>query len=337
MSRLYAHTVNYNRDGNRSGWLHRAVWVNHIPRLTPVCRLFGHKPVVDGYGPEPRGLHASRWVCCDRCGVRPDPQGSLDPAQWTVGQSYTGPIGEQPGITWEHLRTVGHHQPGPWPRRPDGVLGAEVVVGPKTVPGVSAQVKVGNAGSEHTLAAHLRIWPLGVIYLHTERHGTGVQRRLNPTGYESYVTGVHVYHGRLGWRVWAPRDGSHTDIPKWRDGSIRISVRDFVLGRRRRDHEHIGDVVHVVVRMPQGDDYEATLGLQRVTVGRERWRKTTSWEVDWECDGGLPTKPEGRGRVFGSSVPVPATAASEGTWPGVAAGEIVREFAVRRARNGVGV
>lgn len=337
MSRLYAHTVNYNRERGRSGWPHRGIWVSHTPRLIPACRLFGHRPVVDGTDGHRPGEPGYRWVCCDRCGTRPDPQGSLDPAQWTVGQSYTGPLGATPGVTWEHLRTVGHHQPGPWPRRPDGTVGAEIVVGPKTYPGASVQVKVGNAGSEHTLAAHLRVWPLGAIYLHTERHGTSVQRRLNPVGYESRVTGVAVDGRRLRWKAWAPRNGGHTRIPGWRDGSIPVNAPDLVLGRRRHECEHIGDAVRAVVRMPHGDDHDVTLRLNRVVTGRKRWRKTVTWEADWDCRGGISTKPAGHGRVCGSGVPVSAVSVSEGTWPELAASEIARDLTVLRARNGVGV
>ncbi|MGI5159361.1 hypothetical protein [Microbispora sp. CA-102843] len=51
--------------------------------------------------------------------------------------------------------------------------------------GFSVGFEVGNCASEHMLEAHLRLGRLLSVYLHTKRFGTWVQRRLNPTGYDS--------------------------------------------------------------------------------------------------------------------------------------------------------
>ena len=87
------HTVDYAKDHEGGPWtlLSRGFRLHDVPRLMLLCRLLGHRPVVDGYGPTGPGLHAARWVVCDRCGVRPDPQGALDPEHWSVGQPYTAP------------------------------------------------------------------------------------------------------------------------------------------------------------------------------------------------------------------------------------------------------
>jgi len=86
-------TVDYRkRDGERPGTLlNRGYFLTGLPRLILLCRLLGHRPVVDGTtGYRDRPGH--RWVCCDRCGVRPDPQGQLDPDRWNIGDRYTGPF-----------------------------------------------------------------------------------------------------------------------------------------------------------------------------------------------------------------------------------------------------
>lgn len=169
LSNMYGHTVDYRKDRAESGWINRGFWLHHTPRLMPLCRLFGHRVVVDGVDIKTYGrnrvqkVDRSRWACCDRCGIRL--QQPID-SDLEIGQPYTDPI--------------------PAPAMADDISGATGVVGGQLVvwgahDGFSAEVKVGNAGSEHTLAAHLHLSKLGALYLHTERHGTWLQRRLVPT------------------------------------------------------------------------------------------------------------------------------------------------------------
>ncbi|MFC7641475.1 hypothetical protein ACFQX6_11140 [Streptosporangium lutulentum] len=243
---MYWHTSDHaKQDGRKPGVLaHRGFWLQDVPRLMLWCRPRGHRPVVDGYGPHARGLDARRWVACDRCGVRPDPQGNLDPDAWAVGQRYDGEFdqGERHVLTTElvqkamnRLRT-GHSLPGAWPKRPTGTLGGELLVG-KTFGVFSVEVKVGNAGSEQTLAAHLRIMPLGAIYLHTERFGTWLQRRLIPTGYESRVIGLSLDGWRLSWKIWAKRNSWSRDTLRWQDGSLNLDLVERLFGPKRYSYE----------------------------------------------------------------------------------------------------
>lgn len=338
---MHRFTVNYLAEdgpGRCGAVLNRGYFVHHVPRLILLCRLFGHRPVVDGtegYREQP----GRRWVVCDRCGVRPDPQGHLDPSI-PIGEPYTGLWGEQPPgedqprARWEVLKALkGQHLPGPFPTSPAGAVGAHVMIG-DGYGGPNVEVKVGNAGSEQVLAANVTLGRLGGLYLHTERHGTWLQRRLNPTGYVSRVTGVQIHSGHLWWRVWADRDGSSDNTPRWRSGSVRLDLRDVLLGERRYSYEDRDEPVTATVRMPHGDDHQVQLQLQRQTHGRARGRKRLSWTVDWQCKPGIPTKPGDRGRILGSGVAVPDRAVRQGTWSMEAAAAIAEWATRERTRYG---
>lgn len=341
-------TVNYlAEDGSarRGAVLNRGVFVHHVPRLILLCRLFGHRPVVDGtdIGDSLHGPRGHRWVCCDRCGVRAEPQGQLDPAT-PIGQRYTGPWAEAlPEDPKERrLALVQHkeqhqgvsvHRPGPLSTSPTSTVGGQVVIGGKGR-GLSVQFTIGCAGEENTLAGHVSLGRLGALYLHTDRHGTWLQRRLNATGYVNRTTSLRVGDGRLSWQAWANQDHWSRSTPRWRDGSLRIDPRDLLLGEKRFNYDSHGEPVAGVVRMPHGDDHPVTLQLQRQTHGRHRGRKKLSWVVDWQCKPGIPTKPGDRGWILGSGVPVPDRAVAQGTWPMEAAAGIAEWATKERTRYG---
>src|SRR5690606_40944079 len=104
--------------------------------------------------------HVARWVACGRCGERPYPQGFLEPADWNVGDRYTGEwstvhptrtdivkrLQERGGPAPERFYTL----PGQWPKHPTWTLGGQIVLG-SNIPGASIEVKVGDCGSEHVL------------------------------------------------------------------------------------------------------------------------------------------------------------------------------------------
>lgn len=333
-------TVNYReRDGKERGQLVNVGFFWHnLPRLIPLCRLFGHVPVVDGAN--------SRWVCCDRCGVRPDSQGSLDPEVWSIGQRYDGPYADAPP-DYSALRALKlgdrmpeqpkYVLPGPWPKRPVGALGGQLVIGgPHSL---SAEVKVGNAGSEHTLAAHASIHRVGWLSLHTERFGTWLQRRLIPTEYESRKIGFSAHDGRVHWSLWEPRDSWSHDQPKWWGGSFRCDLRDIVLGELQYSRENVGVPIRAVVRMPYGDDdvHDVVLQLQQVRRGRKRGRpKEQGWSVDWECQKGIPVRDhawKGHG-IHGSGVTVTQQDVESRLWPQVAVAKIAANMMRDRVRHG---
>lgn len=312
---LHWFTVDYReRDGTqRVHLVNRGFWLSGLPRLILLCRLRGHRPVVDGTEGY-RGRPGYRWVTCDRCGVRTHPQGPID-ADLALRQPYTGDL------------------PGPWPASPRGTFGGQIVVG-KLFGGASAQFKVGNAGSEHVLAGHVRLNPLGALYLHVEDFGRGIQRRLNPRGYHSRVVEVDVGDGHLRWKLWARRDEWSRSDPWWMSGSMQIDPRTILWGPLRYSYEDVGGPVPATVRMPHGDDHGVTLQLQRRELGRRGLRRRrVAWVVDWECLGGIPTRGD-RGGVTASSVEVSSPAVDESGWPEEACAAIAAGLTRERARHG---
>ncbi|MFE4658171.1 hypothetical protein ACFRFJ_15990 [Streptomyces hydrogenans] len=341
---MYLHSVDYRPDSptSRRALYNRGHFLGYIPRSLLVCRLLGHRPVVDGTTGFRADDPGSRWVCCDRCGVRPEPQGAPDPARWNIGDRYTGPwlSEEPPPLSRAEIEAIARAgkpftrppEPGPWPTNPTGALGAQLIIG-RSYPGWSIGIKLGNCGSEHTLAAHISLHPFGALYLHTERFGTWLQRRLNPRGYQSRVTELRLGDGRLEWALWARRDSSDID-PWWMRGSITLDPRDRLFGHRRYTYEKVGDPTTVTVRLPHGDEHTVTLQLERCDYGRTRRRRFHSWAVDWSTRPGIPTKPGDRGRILGSGVEATAPAVTAGTWPAEAAARIALQMSQDRERNG---
>ncbi len=341
------HTIDYKRrDGGRY-WTNVGVFLSDIPRLRLWCRLFGHRPIVDGttltrsHNPEHR---PARWVVCDRCGVRPEPQGSLDPDVWNIGDRYDGPSSpllpsKQAARSYaEQLQSLKErptYPPGPFPTRPTGEVGWQFVAGRHHMwAGAGFNAKVGNKGSEHTLALDLHLVFVS-LYLWTERFGLGLVHRLNPTSMYSREIGLRLVSGRLEWKLWAVRDNPKNDERWWQRGQLSLRWRDKLLGPRRYDYQPVpGAEVARVVRMPEGD-YLVNLRLERVTFGRRRWRKHHSYSVDWAALGqGIPTKGPLRGRICGSGVTVPPLSVDAGTWPAEAVAAITKQITRHRTSHG---
>ncbi|MGW4639575.1 hypothetical protein ACWEN6_13655 [Sphaerisporangium sp. NPDC004334] len=346
---MHWHTTDYRDDHPKSALFNRGFWASDLPRLIVLCRIFGHRPVVDGHGtPGERRGQVARWVTCDRCGVRPDPQGNLDPEQWNVGDRYTEPIPKATAAAryvsavitqldqWSpERRRYAFYEPGPWEAHPKGTIGGQLVVG-KTVCGLSLEVKVGNAGSEHVLAGHVSLSPFGALYLHTERFGTWLQRRLNPIGYSSRVIGVSVHDWRLYWSLWARRgEWSKTD-PWWMQGSVNLDLVELLFGPKRYSYEDV-EAGTGIVRMPEGDAHEVGLRLQRVRFGRPKTRRPQmSWSVEWEAKPGIPFRRDSwKGdSIFSSSVQVSDAAVDGDRWVSDACAAIALAMSKQRTRYG---
>ncbi|MFG2970876.1 hypothetical protein ACGFZS_47170 [Streptomyces sp. NPDC048288] len=314
----------------------RTFWVSDVPRLIPLCRLLGHKPVVDGTD-TPR-----RWVVCDRCGIRANPQGNLDPEQWNIGQPYTEPLTPtQPvsstvrdQLARRGLKPSHSGNPGPIPTQPVGTVGGEIHIGKSKWRTVGIDFKVGNCGSEQVMAASLRLGPLGSLYLHTEDHGRRIQRRLNPTGYQSRETGLSYYHGRLSWKVWAKRDERRKADPKWMQGSIPIDPRDLLLGPAKNRQVSETEKVPAVVRMPEGDTYDVTVHLEKWETRRTRGRARVYWLAQWDCAKGIPVRNhDWKGdETFSCSWQIQGVTPDTPRWPLILAAKAAEQCSRDRAR-----
>ncbi|MEU1098934.1 hypothetical protein [Streptomyces sp. NPDC005877] len=343
---MHRFTVDYSKDRpDPRVLLNRGLFVDGLPRLIPLCRLAGHKPVVDGYD-STHDDDRARWVACDRCGIRPKPQGCLDPDHWDLGQPYTGPFLPAPPADLSPTlvrqlarkgmkpRTVHSPLPGPWPEHPTSGIGAQVIIGRSM--SLGADFKIGSPGSEQVLAAHIGLGPLGAVYVHTENHGRWIQRRLNPRGYNSRETGISIYHGALWWDIWARRDEHRASDPRWMHGNVKIDPRHYFLGKHTATREQHGPAVPGRVFMPDGTSYEVTLKLERWTRGRLRGRKTTTWEVGWSSEAGIPIRNHAwkGNEVFGSGVTVSASSVENGQWQQEACARIAIQCAKDRTRYG---
>jgi hypothetical protein len=319
--KVFVHAFNYRKE-RKGRWplVDVGFWAHEVPRPVVRCFLFGHRPVVDG---TPR----CHWVVCDRCGTRPTPQGNLD-ADLVIGQPYEGFQLTTDAV----LLDAGPHAPGPFPT-PRGVIGGQLVL-LGGMSGPSIEVKIGNAGSEHTLAAHVSLGRLGALYLHTESFGQGIQRRLNPVGYESRVTGVSMHDRRLWWNLWAKRNESSKSDPWWMHGSIKIDPRDIIWGEKRYWHDKVGEPVASVLSMPE-QDYPTNLQLERCEVGRPRGRrKFDYWAVDLRVQGGIPTERRNHGHYYGFGVKVSDTSVTDGTWEMEALSAAHQRITQERIRQG---
>lgn len=334
---MRTHTVDYRKDRpNDRAWINRGFWVYNVPRLIALCRLLGHKPVVDGTTGF-QGRPGSRWVACDRCGIRPDPQGVLDPALWDIGQPYDGEFLDRPipVRVREQLAKRGHTArlgiPGHWPARPTTSVGGQLVIGRSSSTGIS--LKVGNCGSEQVLAIDFGITGLFHLYLHTEDHGRWLQRRLNPRGYDSRIIEVDIHHRRLYTKLWARRDEWSKTDPWWMHGSLRLDPRDRLFGDPKYKYEDVGDPVTATVRMPEGDDHQVVLKLQKCTHGRTRGRQAHSWNVHWESKAGIPVRNhDWKGNnTYASGVDVSADAVSDDRWVAEACAAVAAQCSRDRA------
>ena|GEM_PF-1835733 len=355
--RIWTYHVDYRQRSSESrSKVNVGFWLNGVPRLTVRCALAGHVPLVDGTGPTRLGERAARWVVCGRCGVRPSPQGSLDPDHYpAIGLPYPGdfmpadalPDASKPRARFAALKSLPrHYLPGPWPRWQRGVLGGQLVVLPRSALNVGASIKVGHGGSEHDLACHVSLGRLGSLHLHTEEIGKGVVRWLNPdwdNTYQSRTVSVSVGGGRLRWQLWMPRDGWQkprrelTRGQRARDGSRPVAPMDLLFGARKNQVTEVAKA-GAVVRLPDGD-YPVELTLERYEARRprQRWAGDVSWWVHWSTPRGgraIPTEFPNRNRIYGSQARMDAASARSGSWPDEAAALIAAWVARHRDRYG---
>jgi hypothetical protein len=335
---MHRFTVDYSKDRpDPRTLMNRGFFLNGLPRIILLCRLFGHRPVVDGYDSQYGDRDRARWVNCDRCGIRPHPQGTLDPDQWQLGRKYTGPFNPtQPTdpAARKKLASMGMDEgirlPGAWPAKPTSDVGCQLIIG-RSLGGFSMGFKVGNPTSEQCLAGHISLSPLGALYVHTEDHGRFVQRRLNNTKWESRETELRVWHGRLEWRLWAPRDHSKKSDPWWMRGEIPLDPRRYLFGKVTNRKMGTTPKMPATVRMPDGDSYDITVSLECWSTGRQRGRRREHWTAEWEYRPGIPYR--NGDSYFSGNHPIQHVTADTPNWPDLVAASVADSITHDRARN----
>jgi hypothetical protein len=225
-------------------------------------------------------------------------------------------------------------QPGPLPARPVGTVGGEVHIGKSKWRTVGIDFKVGNCGSEQVLAASLRLGPIGSLYLHTEDHGRWIQRRLNPTGYQSRETGLSYYRGRLSWQLWARRDEHRASDPKWMNGSLPIDPRHYLYGPKKNRKVSETEKVPAVVRMPEGDTHDVLVHLEKWETRRTRGRAHTFWRAEWKSEAGIPVRNhDWKGdEYYSSSWVIDGVTPDNPRWPHIVAAAAAEHCSRDRAR-----
>lgn len=341
---MHQFTIDYSKDRpDPRVLLNRGYFCSGLPRLILLCRLFGHRPVVDGYDsqygtPEDR---RARWVICRRCGIRPDPQGWLNPDDWNLGQRYTGQFTVQKplspvvakqlareGITPSRPRVA---LPGSWPKNPASTVGAQVIIGRSNF--LSAGLKVGSRSSEQCLAANISLGPLGAIYIHTEDHGRFLQHLLNgdqDLSTESREIGIDFHRGRVEWNLWAKRDSGSRDDPWWMRGGFHIDPRHYLLGKKTCVTEELSEKTPATITLQDGLSYLVQVRLERWTYGRIRGKKTIRYEVTWDCRNGIPIRFDREN--YGSSVTISGNGLENGQWVQEARAAIAANIAATRTR-----
>jgi hypothetical protein len=315
-----------------------------VPRPVLLCRMFGHRPTVDGIAAS-KWSPTVLWVCCDRCGCRGEPQGRLDPGQWKVGDRYAGDWRDplptdrrEKQSALESLKVSEHYSPGPIPTGPTFDPSGQLLIGGGRI-GPAVELKIGNCGSENKLGLMVSAGWLGSLHLGSGRFGTWWQRRLNPDGYDSRVIGLALRRGVLSWSLWARKNETSPADPWWMHGAVSLRLIDRVLtamyGRRQYHYEVRGESARFV-KLPEGD-YLVRLKLERAWHGRRGLKRRTqqSWAVDWSAAGrGLPTEAPEDGRMFGGGVTVTDVSARNGTWASEAAAAIAYDIVKLRSREG---
>jgi hypothetical protein len=148
---------------------------------------------------------------------------------------------------------------------------------------------------------------------------------------------LKFHSGQAWWCVWYDDDGGYDDhhkhdswkVPKFwpfrnkkyrpwiclRKGNIDLNPLDIWWGHRFYDYETLEeDVLLIEINQFPDDEYMVEFKVQHMTQARRTGprfaRRVTDhgYVADWSIpDGGdgIPTKAPGRGRVYGSAVPIP--------------------------------
>lgn len=320
----------HDEDPGRRYLLHRRVFVHGIPRAF-TCRVFGHLPVVDGYG-EPGQQYpggrsrCARWVACGRCDTRPSWQGELPPALYpTLGARYDGPWSDPDDIErarladeaarerW-YVAPIGDRGPLPpatvlpaWPSQawgpdshegtgPRGNVSLTLIAWDRKWrdwPGIGFEVSLG--AGETPIDAHLHLAKLGAVYLGLERYGAALAHRLYGRNMpETRRWGVELSGLDRQWSFrWqiAAREDRRNGRRRYSWREGYVNLAQSLFGEATSD-THVIAEADVVIPLPEGG-YPAHVTLERCLWRRERGRVRTTWRADVKPIVGIPEPGKG--------------------------------------------
>lgn len=197
----------------------------------------------------------------------------------------------------------------------------------------AARFHIGNRGSETPWDGHLVI--LGFAWYWGHSGFRNLAERLSSCDGYKYDTRnwlIRISDNRLYWefanhddmcnkfRMHSRSKGMkvrNSRTPKWRRGSINISIPEAIWGPKRYSYEDHG--VHQALLRLREDNYAVILTLQRVFYGRTKVDKAKhiqSWSVDVDAPRGIPTHVDHSGgykgdRTFGFGVKLPVDGAED--------------------------
>lgn len=302
-----------------------------MPNPPLICWLRGHRPVF-----VPVGVYGTAHIKCGRCHARPHLREAI--AARLLG-------GWEPPAHWLDSEV---DRRADWSLHRQGEAGCQLVLAKTFRPRFSARFHVGGRGSETPWDAHLDLFG-AAAYVNTNLGRNLAESLTRGKGSRDILLRVDRETGRyrrwtVQWKLWAPVDGfggvrrEQTRWQRLRDAYTHPSIADALWGKVGV-HTDVRDEKVAAVDLADDLTHLIRFRLEHHTVGRPRQNPRTkerSWWVDWSVETGPGSHGIGmrtertregltwtRGRVFGSSLPLPAAEAGP-DWI---------DHAVRRLRN----
>lgn len=277
------HVINERKtDRGQMGYLFYRRWFFYgVPTLTGLlCRLFGHRPVVDGYD-STYGAGSARWVQCGRCLRRPQWQGKL-PLDLKLGARYRGPW--NPDDTSQTLHDAARALSGPgiggWvkpqiPDLPNGPWGGHGHEEAGKTAELDICLRRKRGWTRYDLALRTRdsggwtVWlTLGPLFLALKVPWFArLSEYLTRGSWEKREFQIGIDGWTLRLTVWGFDGHSASAWPWWKRG-VHVNLKDKLLGRAVHNSSEV-EQAEVIVPMPEGS-YAATAVLELSTWKRKR-------------------------------------------------------------------
>lgn len=203
----------------------------------------------------------------------------------------------------------------------------------KVAPGF--RIHFGDRGSETPFHWDVSFYWLAFFFsMNTPNMGAFFERICG--GHKRNIA-IHIHSGQVWWELWYDDDGGYDNhhkhnchkTPKFwpfrndkyrpwmclRRGNLPLNPLEVWWGPRYYDYEALEeDVLLIEINQFPGDEYMVEFRVQHMTLCRRfgpwfaRHVTDCGYVAEWsipENGTPIPTKAPGRGRIYGSSVPIP--------------------------------